>query len=261
MDQVEIESDVVNVQDAFESGFSDVREEPAEEIEADEAEEQKKEGEAGYSPEQVQEFIAKAARVDDLEKQMESTTQKLYGKFGEVQRDIQSLKAKDEPAPEPKKLVTAGHLKRVSEELGDELAEALADDLNELQIGRNQEDSQQASAVREEEILGLKQEFEEKLLTNSNPDWRDVVGSDGFSNWKATLRPEVIQEIDASWDAHYISSAINAFKSQTTKKSDKRKDNQRRLESATQAQGVQGDSASEDDINAAYLAGIKNVRG
>jgi|SaaInlStandDraft_7_1057024.scaffolds.fasta_scaffold15414_3 tetrahydromethanopterin S-methyltransferase subunit G len=259
MDQVEVESDVVNVQDAFESGFSDVREEPAEEIEADEVEEQKED--AGYSPEQIQEFIAKAARVDDLEKQMESTTQKLYGKFGEVQRDIQSLRAKDEPAPEPKKLVTAGHLKRVSEELGDELAEALANDLNELQIGRNQEDSQQASVVREEEILGLKQEFEEKLLTNSNPDWRDVVGSDGFGKWKASLRPEVTQELDASWDANYISKAINAFKSQTTKKSDKRKDNQRRLESATQAQGVQGDSASEDDINAAYLAGIKNVRG
>jgi hypothetical protein len=257
---------------AFESGFSEAHgdELPANEQEAKHspkggADEQGQGEEgpmfAGLTETELKNLLSKASKYDELEG-------RVFGKFGEVQRTIKQMQ--ESGIGGQRMTLTADKLKRLSE-FDPEFAEAIAADLSEIlyQTGPAQPDQapqQDPDAMHRavesrvsEATDQLAKQFEAKLLSIKHPDWQDVARSPDFDMWKSTLDQQTQHDLTNAWDASFIASKLDEFKTWKGRSS-KRQTNQRRLEQAITPNGAQGlpDGQTDDD---AFLSGFNSMRG
>jgi hypothetical protein len=150
----------------------------------------------------------------------EHNNQRLYGKFGEVQREIkrletlaqQSFEQRDQPR-QPLN-ITAEHFSNMREEFGEDFANALARDLANLPLGNGSQGlgQEQIDALVSQRTEKLQSNFETKIVSMQHPDWQDIASSDDFNGWKAQLPAEVQDQLDSTWDSAFVSRALTAYK-------------------------------------------------
>ncbi len=124
------------------------------------------------------------------------------------------------------KTITKESLKRVSEEFGEEFAEAFAADLQDVGLGGGQALSDDRVDELLQSRLGevkedLERKFEFKLVTKTHKDAPDYFAGGqhnaAFVGWVQTLPPERQQEIGSSWDSDTVTSYLDEFKAQRDK--------------------------------------------
>lgn len=190
-------------------------------------------------------------RAAKLEEQLSKVHDKAFGKIGELQQRIETLRTKTTGlSPKAKE--------RLSEEFP-ELAEMLFDsgestaqaDPEPPRRDQSLEILERVKAEREQE----RKEMEKRLLRRDHPDWETVVASDGFRGWVSKLPPQEQQELANSWDADFISQKLAAFKdAEQSRKATAEKtagSKNKRLESAIvprgAGRGTQGYSVDEEE--------------
>lgn len=124
------------------------------------------------------------------------------------------------------KPITKESLKRVSEEFGEEFAEAFAADLQEAGLGGGQALSDDRVDELVQSRLGevtesLERKFEFRLVTKAHKDALNYFAGGqqnaAFVGWVQTLSAERQQEISASWDSDTVTGYLDEFKAQRDK--------------------------------------------
>lgn len=240
---------------AFEAGFSGIEEEPKPEPEPEPQKLQT------ITEDQLKELLAKAAEVDKLKER----EQRINGTLGSLKQSIDQLR--NQPRPTATAIqVTKEKFAKLSQ-MFPEMAEALASDLNGVLMGAGSApvDPAQFEQVVESKLnerlqqsqQAMQQQFESKVLTVMHPDWRQVVPSPEFQQWKQSLPPEVVQELDNSWDAEFIGSKLSEFKDWKSKAVQGQAQKKSRLEAAITPRG--GPIAPAKTLDDAFLEGFKSA--
>lgn len=222
---------------------------------------------AGYTEGQLQELLAKAKKVDDLEQQLQGTTGKVFGKFGEVQRALQALQQRDQSQSGDQgraAQVTADKLKRLNEEYPD-IAEMLSQDLSETwgQTGQSITPEQVDELVsrrlqQSQPDVGslVEQKVEERLLSQRHPDFREVAQSEAFQSWAQQLPQGDQEKLASSWDSNYLAAKLDEFK----QRNKPRQDRQGRLRSNVQPKGAARTDPPALSDEQAFERGFKKAR-
>ena len=239
----------------------------------------------GYTSDQLKEILGKANQFDELKRRFDERDQKIFGKFGEMNKSIQSLSSKNTSAKKLEK-ITADMLSNIADEFGDMAAEAFANDLNRLfyseathseatpETSANSETTKpEPKAVADEPQTDTKTAFDEdgykkkvslEMLDKFSAGWRDKVSSPEFEEWKKTLDPVTQENINNSWDVAYIAEKLQAFDQwknvKNTNKADDAVKKARRLERSEPLKSASAEQdASPKDINSAFQQGLKNA--
>ena len=173
------------------------------------------------SIEDIAEVVAQHPSLseDQVRELFEHNNQRIYGKFGEVQREVKRLEALAQQSmqyreqPSAPREFTADSFSNMREEFGDDFAQALARDLSKLPLQSQQGiNQQQIDLIVSQKMDQLKNDFEIKDVARQHPDWKDVANSDDFQGWKSQLPAEVQDRLNNSWDASFVSASITAYK-------------------------------------------------
>lgn len=247
---------------AFEAGFNAANgieaEASAEPEPTPEPEPQAKALIAGMTEEQVKELLQKAAEVDKLRE----AQSKVFGTLGAMRQAIEALRQQPQPTPAAVQM-TKDKLKRLSE-MFPEMAEMLAEDLSGVltapvaAIDPSQFE-QAVQAKLDEQLSAQQRKFEAKVLSAMHPDWRQIVPSPEFAQWRSTLDPEVAAALDDSWDAEFIGAKLSEFKTWKNQQAKSQQLKVKRLEAAVTPKGSPKPPAMTDDD--AFIAGFKSARG
>lgn len=234
---------------------------------------------AGLSARQLKEAIAKASEVDKLKESIASNHDKVFGKFGELQRVLNDLQKAKAPGQQVK--LTGAMFKHMSEEFGKEFAEKLAEDLSELQITtQGGFDQSQVDQIVSEKLAESRKELDErgkqielKLLTIAHPDWYENRHSPDFAIWLTTLPPEIKERVETSQDSVFLTKAFTGFKAwkqaadeATKKAADEqveaaKQKNGKRLADAITPSGVPASGPPQLTEEDAFVSGFKGARG
>lgn len=249
----------VNDDAAFEAGFNEakgIEPPPAPEPEPEPA---PKQVIAGMTEEQVKALLEKAAEVDKLREQQA----KVFGSLGSLKQSIDALR--NQPKPTATQVqITKDKLSRLGQ-MFPEMAEMLAEDLNGVLTGGaaaavdTSKFEQEFEQKLQTKLEATQQQFEAKVLTLMHPDWKQIVAADEFGKWKQSLAPEVMAELDSSWDAEFIGSKIAEFKDWKSKTATSQQQKRSRLEQAITPRGTPNPPAMTDDD--AFIRGFKEARG
>jgi hypothetical protein len=206
----------------------------------------------GFTEDQFKELFAKAQEVDRL-KEREA---KVFGTLGSLKQTLDNLRQQQ---PQATAKVTKESLKRLSAEFP-EMAEMLADDLSGLSVQSGSGvDSDVVERVVNERMDRASKEYETKLLTVMHRDWKQVVQTPEFTQWKETLPAEQRDVLENGWDAVSIGEGISAFKEWKSKAAQSSASNKRRLEAAvTPRSSARAVTMTDDD---AFMEGFNKARG
>lgn len=139
-----------------------------------------------------EDVLARLQKLDELEKMEERISSRLFGKIGEVNRDLQSLKEK-EFRFDPEKLVKV-------KELDESIANALSEDLSAALAGQ-QFDREGITQSLKESLLGdVNPYVEERLLFGLVPDIDEIKDSDEFKKWFFEKAPDTVRDTFKAWD-------------------------------------------------------------
>jgi hypothetical protein len=203
----------------------------------------------------------------------EHNNQRIFGKFGEVQREVkrlqelaqQSFEQQSNRQPVP---VTADMFSNMREEFGEDFANALARDLSNIPLGGSQSITQaQLDALVEQRTQSLQNDFEMKIVSVQHPDWQSIAESDDFNYWKSQLPETVQHELNTTWDSAFISRAMTAYKSDRDthqkalqeaqqKQLAEEKAKQKKLQGAVMPQSS---SKLSDDFDDEFLSGFNDA--
>lgn len=136
-----------------------------------------------------EEVIAKLALVDDLEK----TSQKLFGKFGEVGQSLKALQEREFHF-DPSKLEK---LKIVDEGI----AAALESDLAAAFSGQQFDPTGVVDDLRTTLVGEINPYVEQRLLQSIVPDAETISQSDEFSDWFFNHAGQEIRDTFEAWDS------------------------------------------------------------
>lgn len=165
---------------------------------------------AGLTENEIKTALAKANELDGLKESFGSETQKIYGKFGEIQRALKQLSENKGSAKLGK-----GSLAKLSEQYP-ELAELLEEDLGQASLGGaspfdSTELESRFTAQVDKRVAGITQDLNIKLLKLKHPDYQEKEQTPDYKNWLATLEPKVKADLLKSDDGLYISSKFDEF--------------------------------------------------
>lgn len=270
--EVEVQEQVQQPDDdaAFAAGFAEARgdEPPAEAVQPEpepvaEAEEEAPEPEpeeetvqetfAGLTQQQLMEGLARAVKAEEEDR-------RIYGKIGELQRHINSLQQANSGQPVELSKDDFAELAEDFPDLAEKIAKGLSGKLRAVAAPQGPAvDLSEIEARLTETEERLSRKYEAKLLAMQHPDWREVADSPEFAVWKGTLPQDVQAELETSWDAAYLSSAIGTFKNWRDQSKQTQQQRSARLEAAVTPQGlpVKGPAISEDDAFAAGFAAVR----
>lgn len=162
---------------------------------------------AGMTESQIKAILAKASRFDELEGRL----QKAFGSIGQQQQVLNELRKSTQSGSKP---ITQATFKRLENELGPEIAQAIAQDLGELlgPTGDAPKDEPKTVAAPAEQPA-INRDFikAEVLLEVKHPDWKKDLASDDFSIWLGGLDPNVSRAVQSSADPGFIHQALDAF--------------------------------------------------
>lgn len=233
--------------DSFEQGFNTVKG-----IESPEPEPEPLF--AGYTKAQLDELFEKSKEVDKL-RERES---KVFGTLGSLKQSIEAIRS--QPAATPAaRLNLEGKLSRLEAEFP-EMASILREDLAEA----FESAGQTSQSVDVEKVIGdrlaeRERAMEIRLVGMRHKDWREVVKTPEFEQWKGTLAPDELENLGNSWNAEEIADGLDKFKSWRDASVEKRQSRQQKLQAAiTPKGGRQATTSTETD---AFLAGFRAVRG
>ena len=246
---------------AFEAGFHAAQgtEPPAQAPKQEEPEPEPKPSMATITEEELNDLRARAAEVDKLKEQQA----KVFGSLGSLKQSLDALRNQLRPTATQVQ-ITKDKLARLSQSFP-EMAEMIAEDLNGVLSGAGaasvdtSQFEQNIETKINERLQQAQQQFEAKVLGVMHPDWRQVVPSQEFQQWKETLPEDVREELNNSWDAEFIGSKLTEFKGWKNKLAESQKTKQRRLESAITPKGAAAAPAITDED--AFYAGFKEARG
>lgn len=145
---------------------------------------------AGYTEDEIRSVFAKVQEVDKL-KEREA---KVFGTLGSLKQTIDALRQQPQATAFSK-----DRLKRLSAEFP-EMAEMLAEDLSGVSLAGNF-DSGAMERVIDERLDRTSKQYETKLLSVMHPDWKQVVSTNEFTEWKSSLPDEARVVLDDGWDA------------------------------------------------------------
>lgn len=222
---------------------------------------------AGLTEPQIKALLAKIPMIDELRTQNEQQFGKVWGKFGELQRELGN-------AARTGKIdgvaVTPDRLKR-TREVFEELAEPLAADIQEIlstatlrAAGAAPGDLESQINTRiAEGINKALRSVHELLLTDRHSDWTKVVKTPDFGLWLQTLPADERERVEGSEDATYLIPKFTAFKEWREKASVAQRRRNNRLEGAIVPDGMRTARRTPpgDDEAAAFEAGFRSVRG
>jgi hypothetical protein len=212
----------------------------------------------GVTTEQLTAMLAKLPKMEEAEQMTTAEIRKLYGKLGEINRVVQDLQKNGEGGKPAVKLAGA-NLKRLHEQYPD-LAELLAEDLNESASGASETQTQDTSNLDERVAQvknDLSKEMQHNLLMIQHRDYPAVIQSDEFKVWIQTLPQEEQVKLNDSWDAMYLGEKFTEFKGWRDKKQTGTNQRRERLERAitpigTQKALVPQAQTEQDGFNAAF---------
>ena len=205
---------------------------------------------AGYTEEELRAKLELAAEVAEKFKQRD---EKIFGTIGGLKQQFEELRARAPSSPGVS--ITRDRLKRLGSEFP-ELADMLAEDLSEVTV---QGPVVNTGADEFKTALdNTSKAYEAKLLTVMHKDWRTVVASPEFSEWKNALPENERTELDASWDALFIGEKVAAFKASRVADEEAKRKKAQRLEAAITPRGTTGATSQSD--NDAFVAGFKAAR-
>lgn len=247
---------------------------------------------AGLTEDQLKDLLA---RVPEVERRLEAQMQKVTGKLGEFNRTLQSLQqmqASGRPAEQAAARKIAGDMLKRTRQAYPDLADAIANDLNEIfatsasdggQSGQDATKAQQQGAqnvqgptpeqiaqftqARIADAVGhVTRQQELKLLAMRHPDFQQVAASADFRLWAESLPAEDRAQVFTSEDALYVAEKLDAFKafrSQQAAQADAKKASaQKRLAQAVApTSGNPGHAAPIQTEEDAFLAGFAGARG
>jgi len=215
---------------------------------------------AGMTESQIKAALAK---VSLLESQVTQVRDKTMGKFGEVERILGDLKKGKAPQ------ITGKAFKRLENELGPEIAQAIADDLGEI-MGEEPAAKQEPGkteapvAATQVDLDAERARFKaEGALEAKHPDWMAKMGSDDFSLWLGVLDPSIKAAVESSSDPAFIHKALDAYgewKSAADKAKQAAAGKQTRLARATAPQGGGGVVQSVIPDEEGFARGFEMVR-
>lgn len=157
-------------------------------------------------------IAAKLKKVDELETSFNERMQKVNNMLGNMKQRLEAI-PKDAPKAEMR-AITADSMKKLREMGFDELAEALAEDLNgTLSVPSAQVDVKDV-------ISKAMRTTAERELDDLHPDWHELVAVDkdgkyvhpGFSVWINSLTPEMQKKVRTSESVAFASRTLDSFK-------------------------------------------------
>lgn len=189
--------------------------------------------------------------------EMSKLHDRFFGRAGELQQKIDSIRAYSNISPKAKEKLSAEF---------PELAEMLFD--NEpipAQVPKQPEQPQiDVEEVVTKRLDETQKSFEKRLLKRDHPDWEQVINTAEFDSWKGTLPTPEFDKLNTSWDADYISGKLTEFKewkaAQTAKQTQQQKKQDRFDAAITPTglpRGATGGVSAEDEEEAALLSAFK----
>lgn len=289
----ESEREEQDAESALEAGFNETRgntpvEEPAPKQEAtadgegkpkqDDAPKEAAPGEGApegkrLSDEQFQEILN---RVPGLETRFNEEIQKVYGKFGELNRAIQNLQRGNSPR------AIKGALKKLRDEFPD-VAEVLEEDLSGIfpaapadagtagtegqgtETPRPDDIDARVKTAVDEAVARVREETGKRLLTFMHPKWETDVKTKPFLEFMQQLPEADRVKYGDSDDPVVAAECFTKFydwkKAKESKPSSKPNPrHQERLESAITPSGEGAPPPNALDDEAAFVAGFKEIR-
>lgn len=184
--------------------------------------------------------------------------QRIFGQIGEFNRGLQEVRQLASQANQftPQTIqVTPENFSKVREEFGEEFSAALAHDLAQIQMQQVQQGFTQAQIDEyvSSRIAEAQNQFTTKLVSMTHPDWQETVTSKEFGEWMGKQPPHIQQMMEDSWDSEFITTAIGAFKHETSHKQQVTQKRTNRLAAAvTPSSSGAAVYDEEDDFEAGF---------
>lgn len=160
-----------------------------------------------------EELAAKLKKVDELEAAMNEKLRKVNNMLGNMKQRLETI-PKDAPKAEVR-AITADSMKKLRELGFDEIAEALAEDLNgSLSV-------QSAPVNVDEAVSNVLRKTAEKELDDLHPGWKDLILVDEnsgdylhpkFSAYVNTLPEDMQSKVRTTTSAAYAVRVLDSFK-------------------------------------------------
>jgi len=161
---------------------------------------------------EVEELKARAALIDQIKAAQEQGFNKVFGHIGGLQRQLKGAAAGE------KLEVSDDELKEIEADfpvLGKAVRHLVK--LQGLPTAAAGVDDERVNALVAERLTATEQKFEKRLLARDHPDWEQVVATDGFRAYAASLKPEEQQQLATTWDADFIGGHLSKFKASLKK--------------------------------------------
>lgn len=194
---------------------------------------------ANLTEPEIKALLAQAAQVNELKAGFEKRFEQVFGKFGEIQRQISGAQqAKPAEQQMSQRQINAESFKRLKTEYPD-FAPLLAEDLSEIlqtpvaspANGITQEQvNQYVNGIVEQRVSEAVDSINEQLLSTLHADWEDIAKSDDLQLWLGTKAPEYREKFLSSRNAAYVASALTEFKGWRENGKAQRQRNESRLE-------------------------------
>jgi hypothetical protein len=243
--QVQEESIELEIDDAFTDGFEEFGEDSSNE----------------HKEEVIQEIIEQnpSFSEEQIRELFEQNNQRLFGKIGEINREVKRLEALAQSSAQPREAkpiqVTAEMFSNMREEFGEDFANALARDLSQIPLQQQGSgiDQNQIDYILQQKVAQIENNFEMKMVTREHPDWESIAQSQDFTGWKNQLPADIQDRLDTTWDSGFISAAISAYKRDKALYQEQKSKKNQRLESAVMPKSTGGfDENYEDDFEAGF---------
>lgn len=237
---------------AFLAGFdaADGKEPPPPEPEKSEPEPPKF---AGYTEAEIKEMA-------ETVKNLSSREAKVFGTLGSLKQQLDALRAQPASQPVAAKL-TKETFKRLAGEFP-EMAEALAEDLADLQVQGAGADPTEIARIAGQLVDTRTQEiertYERKLLAVKHPDWKETIATPEFAEWMNTLPAEDQDALKSSWDSDIVGEKLSQFKDWKSKTVQVKETKTQRLANAITPRGsanVRPVTSDEDE----FIKGFNSV--
>ena len=172
----------------------------------------------GLKGSEVRAMLARVGEVDGLKRQLEEQTARIFGKFGEVQREVKSLKAGPETrATQAAAGRAAAKLNKLRAEYP-EIAELLEGDLADAVRGTPDQQFDPSTIDRivtermQAQEVKTRAELGGAVLDVAHPGWKDEVKTNEFKSWLSLINPDVAQRFRSSYDPSFVSEGLSNYR-------------------------------------------------
>lgn len=223
---------------------------------------------AGLKESEIKALLGQVGELRDYRDKTEKTLQQIFGKFGDIQRQITAGSG----AALTKREVNAEALKQLNAEYP-EIAGLLAGDLGALLsatpsagpgITQEQVDSH-VNKVVAERVSAATDALNMDMLSRFHEDWQNYVpggsGKTDIDLWLSTQSADYRSKFLDSHSASFIANGLDKFKAWKQQSTGTRQTNTSRLERSIAPKGGARPGQSTIPDDAQFEAGFKAVRG